>query len=244
MSTTKLNTTAYHPQCDGLVERFNAFISQTLTMYVSANQRNWDEFLPSTLFAYRTSPSASTGDSTFYLLYGREPRFPVDIKLLPPNVDKLATSIATHRERIVTQLEEAQRLAKLNIERTQQTMKAHYDQQAKPTKYKVGQKVWIYTPKTKKGLSKKLLYKWHGPFRIVKQLSPVNFQLRTQANRLLSAPVHVNRMKLYFDPDGRPTHSPDVDIEHDDLMLDESELPEDSFASETTMVNPARTSRF
>ena len=114
-------------------------------------------------------------------------------------------------------------------------MKAHYDQQAKPTKYKVGQKVWIYTPKTKKGLSKKLLYKWHGPFRIVKQLSPVNFQLRTQANRLLSAPVHVNRMKLYFDLDGRPTHSPDVDIEHDDLMLDESELPEDSFASETTM---------
>ena len=119
---------------------------------------------------------------------------------LPPNVDKLATSIATHRERIVTHLEEAQRLAKLNIERTQQTMKAHYDQQAKPTKYKVGKKVWIYTPKTKKGLSKKLLYKWHRPFRIVKQLSPVNFQLRTQANRLLSAPVHVNRMKLYFDP--------------------------------------------
>ena len=119
MSTTKLNTTAYHPQCDGLVERFNAFISQTLTMYVSANQRNWDEFLPSILFAYRSSPSASTGDSPFYLLYGRESRFPVDIKLLPPNVDKLATSIATHRERIVTQLEEAQRLAKLNIERTQ-----------------------------------------------------------------------------------------------------------------------------
>ena len=95
MSTTELNTTAYHPQCEGLVKRFNAFISQTLTMYVSANQRNWDEFLSSILFAYRTSPSASTGDSPFYLLYGREPRFPVDIKLLPPNVDKLATPTAS-----------------------------------------------------------------------------------------------------------------------------------------------------
>ena len=87
------------------------------------------------------------------------------------------------------------------------TMKAHYDKQAKPTTFKVDQKVWIYTPKQKKGLSKKLLYKWHGSFCIVKQLSPVNFQLRTQANRLLSAPIHVNR-KLYFNPNSRPTHPP------------------------------------
>ena len=83
-------------------------------MFVSDNQKDWDEFLPAILFAYRTSLQATTGDSPSYILYAREPRLPIDVKLLPLNVDRLSTSIAEHRARIVSQLEEAQRLAKQN----------------------------------------------------------------------------------------------------------------------------------
>ena len=149
-------------------------------MYVSANHKDWDEFLLSILFAYRTSPQATTGDSPFYLLYGREPRLPIDVNFFPPNVEKLSTSIEEHRARIVTQLEEAQRLAKQNIERTQQQMKAQYDLKASPHKFEIGQRVWVYTPKTRKGLSKKLLHHWHGPYRIVRKilLSISNLKMR------------------------------------------------------------------
>ena len=154
--------------------------------------------MPAILFAYRTSPQATTGDSPFYLLYAREPRLPIDVKLLPPNVDRLSTSIAEHRARIVSQLEEAQLLAKQNTERTQQQIKARYALEAAPAKYQIGQRVWVFTPKTRKGLSKKLLHHWHGPYRMVKQPSPVNFKLRNSANRLVATPVHVNRMKLYY----------------------------------------------
>ena len=153
LNIEKLNTSPYHPATDGLVERFNSHISQSLSMYVSANHKDGDEFLPSTLFAYRTSPQATTGDSPFYLLYGREPRLPIDVNMLPPNVEKLSTSIEEHRARIVTQLEEAQRLAKQNIELTQQQMsKAQYDLKASPHKFEIGQRVWVYTPQTRKGL--------------------------------------------------------------------------------------------
>ena len=89
ISTEKINTSAYHPMTDGLVERFNSYISQSLSMFVADNQKDWDEFLPAILFAYCTSPQATTGDSPFYLLYGREPRLPIDVNLLPPNVDHL-----------------------------------------------------------------------------------------------------------------------------------------------------------
>ena len=64
---------------------------------------------------------------------------PIDVNLLPPNVEKLSTSIEEHRARIVTQLEEAQRLAKQNIERTQQQMKAQYDLKASPHKFEIEQ---------------------------------------------------------------------------------------------------------
>ena len=79
LAIDKLNTSPYHPMTDGLVERFNSFISQSLSMYISANQKDWDEFLPSILFAYHTLLQATTGDSPFYLLYGREPRLPLDV---------------------------------------------------------------------------------------------------------------------------------------------------------------------
>jgi transposase InsO family protein len=230
LSIDKINTSAYHPMTDGLVERFNSYISQSLSMFVSDNQKDWDEYLPAILFAYRTSPQATTGDSPFYLLYGREPRLPLDITLLPPKVDRLSTSIAEHRARIVSQLEEAQRLAKQNTERTQQQMKERYDLKTAPVPFTIGQRVWVFTPKTRKGLSKKLLHRWHGPYRIVEKLSPVNFRLRTAANRLVSVPVHANRMKPYFDANDRPIEPPPDYTDSDTFALAEAELPVDSFA--------------
>ena len=37
----KVNTSSYHPQTDGLVERFNSTLCQSLSMYVSKNQKDY-----------------------------------------------------------------------------------------------------------------------------------------------------------------------------------------------------------
>ncbi|GFS69447.1 transposon Tf2-6 polyprotein [Trichonephila clavipes] len=39
-------TTAYHPQTNGLTERFNKTLADMLSMYVDVEQKNWDEILP------------------------------------------------------------------------------------------------------------------------------------------------------------------------------------------------------
>ena len=124
----KVNTTAYHPQCDGLVERFNSTIATTLSMFVSRDQKDWDIHIPSVLFAYRVSISESTGDSPFFLLFGRSPRLPSDTSLIAPT--DLSSSIAEHQKRIVQQIERAQNLARENNQRAQQKMKAYYDKTA------------------------------------------------------------------------------------------------------------------
>ena len=226
-SIRKLNTTAYHPQTDGVVERFNSTLCQTLSMFVSRNQKDWDLFIPAALFAFRTSPSETTLDSPFYLLYGREPRLPMDASLLPPTDP--SSSIAEHRRRIVQQIETSQRLALENTQRAQQRMKQHYDQSARPPIFQVGDRVWVFTPKTYKGLSKKLLHNWHGPFRVVEQLGPSHYRLRTYQNRLVLSIVHANRMKPFYDPDDRPIRPPADDI-FDEHYLDEADLPPDSVA--------------
>ena len=175
MNTKKVKTTAYHPQTNALVERFNGTIAQALSMYVSSDLKDWDQHIPSLLFAYRVTPSSSTGDLPFYLLYGRECVTPPDVSLLPPV--KLSSSVDEHRRRIVTQIEESQQLARENIQLTQQKMKHLYDRTAKDPDFQVGQKVCVYIPRRCKGLSPKLMHNWHGPFRIINKLSEVHFRL-------------------------------------------------------------------
>ena len=83
----KINTSSYHPQTGGLVERFNSTLCLSLSMYVSKNQKDWDEFIPLILFPHWTSVLDETGHSPFYVLYGREPRLPIDLKYLPAAAD-------------------------------------------------------------------------------------------------------------------------------------------------------------
>ena len=67
-----IRTTPYHPQTDGMVERFNQTLKAMLRKYVSDTVDNWDQWLPYLLFAYREVPQVSTGYSPFKLLYGRQ----------------------------------------------------------------------------------------------------------------------------------------------------------------------------
>ena len=47
----KVNTSAYHPQTDGLVERYNRTLTAMLAITVQNGGRDWDERIPYVLFA-------------------------------------------------------------------------------------------------------------------------------------------------------------------------------------------------
>ena len=51
----KLNTTAYYPQTDGLVERFHRTLTSMLAKTIEQGGEDWDVKLPYVLFAYRAS---------------------------------------------------------------------------------------------------------------------------------------------------------------------------------------------
>src|SRR5215213_11493177 len=74
-------STTYHPQTNGLVERFNKTLCEILAKYSSEYQEDWDVFLPSALFAYRTIRQNTTRYEPFYLPYGRVAVLPIEISL-------------------------------------------------------------------------------------------------------------------------------------------------------------------
>ena len=74
-----IRTSPYHPQTDGLVERFNQTLKNMLRRAAKDSGKDWDRLIPYLLFAYREVPQASTGFSPFELLYGRQVRGPLDI---------------------------------------------------------------------------------------------------------------------------------------------------------------------
>ena len=232
----KCNTTAFHPTCNGLTEKANATIMQSLAQYTSANQKDWDVSLPALLFAFRIAPSSTTGESPFYLLYGREPMLPMEIPLKLPT--KMPNSVLSYRSQLVQNLELTHRITKEQAQLAQMKMNENFDRHSKPYPYYVGHRVWIYTPKTKVGLSKKLLHCWDGPYRLVEKLSPVTFKLRTSDNRLLPCAVHVNRCKPYYDPETRPFDTP-VDLPQESpLPLTQRDFPPDSFEPSSIQARP------
>lgn len=74
-----IRTSPYHPQTDGLVERFNQTLKRMLRKFVNDTGKDWDKWLPFLLYAYREVPQASTGFSPFELLYGWRVQGPLEL---------------------------------------------------------------------------------------------------------------------------------------------------------------------
>ncbi|GFX32834.1 hypothetical protein TNCV_889701 [Trichonephila clavipes] len=108
-------TTAYHPQTNGLTERFNKTLADMLSMYVDVEQKNWDEILPFVTFAYNTAKQETTGFTPFYLLHGREAETTLDTMLpfCPNDFDD------NNITKIAARVEESRQLARVHTLRAQ-----------------------------------------------------------------------------------------------------------------------------
>ena len=74
-------TSAYHPQTNGLDERFNQTLITTIKKVIDVRQDDWDQHLPAALYAYRISTQASSKFSPFFLMFNRKPRKAVTFEL-------------------------------------------------------------------------------------------------------------------------------------------------------------------
>ena len=73
----KTRTTPYHPQGDRQVERLNKSLVKILCKLISDYQRDWADFVPKTVLAYKTSVQESTRFNPYRMMFGREAILPL-----------------------------------------------------------------------------------------------------------------------------------------------------------------------
>lgn len=191
LQVNKSRTTPYHPQSDGMVERYNQTVQTMLAMYVNENRSDWDDHLPYVMMAYRAATHESTKFTPNKLMFGREVSLPIDVIAGDPNVPKQTVCPIEYVEWVKNALQNAYQIAHENIETSFQTHKRYYDVKLKARAFNEGQLVWYWYPPTAK---QKLGLGWTGPFEINKKISDITYQIKSKETGKLKI-VHVNNLK-------------------------------------------------
>ncbi|KAL0198417.1 hypothetical protein M9458_006957, partial [Cirrhinus mrigala] len=138
----KSRTTPYHPAGNGQCERFNRTLHNLLRTLPPSSKRDWALCLPQVLFSYNTTPHQSTGESPYYLMFGQEPRLPVDF-LLGRVEDTVAGNVhewvIEHQTRLQVAFEGAREHLRITAERR----KVQHDSHVRDTPLGEGQLVYL-----------------------------------------------------------------------------------------------------
>ena len=191
LGTKKIQTTAYHPEGNGMVERLHRTIAGSMAHFVRKDGRDWDRWVPFALMAYRSIPHSSTGYSPNFMIFGREVRTPAEYQAEP--VVRSSTEEyfpVVLRER----LDEAYEEAVHRMERARAKRMAFCNKRRKQRAFKEGDLVYLHVPAIKPGHCRKFHMPWTGPHVISKRLSRVNYIILTADGRQIV--VHINRLKL------------------------------------------------
>lgn len=162
--------------------------------------KRWAEFIPLTLWAYRTSKRTSTQATPFSLVYRAEAVFPVEI-LEPSARLVLASKINDSRERIhdVEAIDERRSKAEQKWSAYQERISRAYNKRVKIRPIRVGDLVLKAAGHIQKGTNaSKFSPKWEGPYVVREAYDSGYFLIsRPDLNGYL-APMNGRWLKLYF----------------------------------------------
>lgn len=149
----KLQTTAFHPQTNGALERSHRTLTEYLRNFTVHDISSWDDWIPYAMFTYNTTPHSSTNFTPFELVFGHKAELPASVFTQPDPVYNYEDYLTACRAR----LQSCQQIAKEKIIQNKLRSKSYYERN-------------VYDQNFKKGDSVSTLYKNHmkkgkfGPF--------------------------------------------------------------------------------
>ncbi|WVZ89586.1 hypothetical protein U9M48_035967, partial [Paspalum notatum var. saurae] len=192
LRTNLIQSSAYHPQTSGQVERVNQILEDMLRECALAYSTKWDECLPLAEFAYNNSYQKSLEMASFDALYGRRCRTPLNWSEPGERV--------TFGPDLVTQAEEQVKYIHENLRRAQSRQKSYSDRRMRPLVFQKDDHVYLRVSPTK-GVHRfdvkgKLAPKHVGTFKIIEQCGPIAYRLELPSHLAAVHDVfHVSQLK-------------------------------------------------
>ena len=117
----KTRTTAYHPEGNGMVERFKRTMGAMIRSLIGEEHDNWNKILPLTLMAYRSSVHETTQQTPHMMLFGREMTIPLALTM-----SELPTSLV-EQDKLEHTWDLREKLAKVHRRAREVTSQAYDD---------------------------------------------------------------------------------------------------------------------
>jgi hypothetical protein len=146
-----------------------------ISHFVNKDARNWDKYVPYAVMAYRAMPHCSVKYSPYYVAYGRELRLPIedDWKSLRQENAQEDRDYDIHVSKLAMRSYEASEEARKQSKLSHRLAKTYYDKKSPRNQLIKGDFVYLYNPVAKRGPARKSEYKYHGPYMILKRISPL-----------------------------------------------------------------------
>ena len=149
----RTRTTPYHPQGNGQCERFIRTLVQMLRTLEDAHKRNWYRYAQKLTHAYNCTTNDATGYSPFFLMFGRNPRLPIDLLFEQVNKDEMK-GYNKFVEEWSSMMKEAYQRADQSSKDSASQGKRVYDRRIRSSLLHTGDRVLIKRMKEKKVMAK------------------------------------------------------------------------------------------
>ena len=194
LSVRQLQTTPYHAQCNGLVERWNGTLGRMIQKMAAEKPSDWDRYIPALLFSYREVAQASLGFSPFELVYGRSVRGPMSVLRdiwADEDINEQTKTTYQYVLELRERLESTCKLAHDELRKAQGNQHKWFNKKAKAKHLKEGDQVLLLLP-TKLN---KLEMQWQGPFDIIKKVRENDYVINLDGQHKM---FHANMLRKYL----------------------------------------------
>ncbi len=180
----------YHPQSNGLVERFNRILCEGLAK-VAEIINDWDTYIQPVLFSYRTRELRITGQPSFTLVYRKNLVLAMDSSSKGQKLIERLLEIMDKVPQLRTNARRAIKKAQVKLEETFNK---------KEVKFQKGDLVLYFDKALATRHDVKFVNKWKGPYEISHILDKGVYKLTIDGN-LIKGTVNRNLLKKYYTRD-------------------------------------------
>ena len=143
MGIEKSRTTPYHASGIGMTERFNRALISMLGTLDTEQKKDWKQYVAPLVHAYNCIKHESTGFSPYLLLFGRDPKLPIDVSF---GIDKDDSNNQAYTEYVTdlqNRIKETFEVVNRNAAKAREKQKAYYDIKARAAKLEPGDRVLV-----------------------------------------------------------------------------------------------------